>query len=162
MVDIPEGVTVTIDGLNVTAKGPAGTVQKTFSKIVTIKVDGSSVTVVGENYAYIGTVKSIISSMCKGVKDGFEKKLKILHAHFPISVEIKGKEISVKNFLGEKVPRKTKIIGDSTKVTVKGQQITVSGPDKESVGQTAANLIEVTKIKKKDPRVFQDGIYLEV
>jgi large subunit ribosomal protein L6 len=64
----------------------------------------------------------------------------------------------VKNFLGERKARMTSLVGD-TKVEVKGQDVAVSGPSKEDVGQTAANLKRVMKIKDKDGRIFQDGIY---
>jgi large subunit ribosomal protein L6 len=65
----------------------------------------------------------------------------------------------VDNFLGEKTPRTTRIVGDC-KVAVKGTELTVQGIDKEEVGQTVANIEKLTKVKKRDPRVFQDGIYL--
>ena len=51
-------------------------------------------------------------------------------------------------------------IGDNTKVEVKAADITVSGPDIEAVGQTAANMEQATKIRKHDRKVFQDGIYI--
>jgi large subunit ribosomal protein L6 len=109
--------------------------------------------------ALMGTTKAIIESAIKGVTEGYSKKLKVLYAHFPATLEVKGKDLLIKNFLGEKNPRKAKIVGDSTKVDAKGQQLTISGPDKESVGQTLANLRAAIKIRKFDPRVFQDGIY---
>ena len=65
----------------------------------------------------------------------------------------------IKNFLGEKQPRKTRIVGN-TKLEVKGQEVTVSGCDKDAIGATIANLRTATKIKDKDPRVFQDGLYV--
>ncbi|MFA4936009.1 MAG: 50S ribosomal protein L6, partial [Candidatus Methanoperedens sp.] len=48
----------------------------------------------------------------------------------------------------------------NTKVTIKGDQVILNGINKEDVGQTAANIRQATKIKRFDPRVFQDGIYL--
>jgi len=92
------------------------------------------------------------------VTKGYKRNFKILHAHFPASIEVKGTEILIKNFLGEKFPRKTRLIGP-TKMEVKGQNVTLSGPDKESIGQTITNLRNALKIKKKDARTFQDGIY---
>ncbi len=160
MVAIPEGVTVEIDGRNVTAKGPRGTVTKTFSAVIKIEKKDNELVVNGgeKERAYIGTVNSILSSMVQGVSEGFSKSLKILYAHFPVTLEVKGDRVLVKNFIGEKYPRKSRIIGD-TKVEVKGQSVTISGPDKEAVGQTAANLRAAMKIRKKDSRIFQDGIY---
>ncbi len=160
MVDIPEEVTVTVDGPAINIKGSNGELSRTFRKTVELNVEGNSIDVVGKDLAYVNTVKAHIANMVKGVTEGFEKKMKMLYAHFPITLELKGKDISIKNFLGEKNPRKTRIAGDNTTLDVNGQEITICGPDKEAVGQTAANLISVTRIHKKDPRIFQDGIYI--
>jgi len=86
-------------------------------------------------------------------------KLKIIYAHFPVSVEIKGKEIMIKNFIGEKQPRRARIMG-STKVESKGTEMNLSGNSKEDIGQTFANIKSATKIRNRDSRVFQDGFYL--
>jgi large subunit ribosomal protein L6 len=85
----------------------------------------------------------------------------VVYAHFPIKVEVdKGKKIvKISNFLGEKLPRYASIVGD-TEVRVEGDRIYIEGISKEDVGQTAANIRLATKIKKKDPRVFMDGIYV--
>jgi large subunit ribosomal protein L6 len=69
-------------------------------------------------------------------------------------------EIHVVNFLGERAPRVTKYDAENIKVDVKGDDVYLIGPDKEKLGQTAANLKRITRIRKKDPRVFQDGVYL--
>jgi large subunit ribosomal protein L6 len=98
--------------------------------------------------------------MANGVISGYSHKLKILFSHFPISVEVKGKEMLIKNFLGEKQPRKAKIIGAQTKVEAKGQEVSISGISKEEVGQTVANIKSATRIRNRDSRVFQDGFYL--
>lgn len=158
MVEIPEGVTVQVEGQRLTAKGPQGEIQKDFPKEATIKVEGKNVEVSTKDSALEGTLQSLVASMIEGVATGYRRNLKILYAHFPVSIEVKGKDILIKNFLGEKQPRKTMVVGN-TKVEVKGQNVTVSGPDKAAVGQTVANLRTAMKIKAKDARVFQDGIY---
>ena len=157
MIEVPDGITITLEKNIITVKGPNGSVQRAISPTAVVKLDGNKLTVTAKkNLA--GTVEAIIRNMIHGVSKGFEKKMKVLYAHFPISIEVKGKDVFIKNFLGEKQPRHTRIVGD-TKVEVKGQNITISGPDKEAVGQTAANLKNTLRIKDKDPRVFQDGIY---
>ena len=157
MIELPEGISLQIDDNKVTAKGPKGEVQKQFSKKASIKIEGKKVEVTAAK-ALKGTVESTISSMVEGVNNGYTRKLKVLYAHFPVSIEVKGTEIMIKNFIGERQARKTTLVGN-TKVEVKGQNVTVSGPDKEAVGQTVANLKSAMKIKEKDPRIFQDGIY---
>jgi len=160
MVAIPQGVSVEINGLEVTVKGPKGTVTKKFSPVISLEKNNSEIIVKGSSKekAYIGTVNSILSSMIKGVTEGYSKSMKVLYAHFPVTLEVKGSIVYIKNFLGEKNPRKAKIVGP-TKVDAKGQNVVVSGPDKEGVGQTIANLRAALKIREKDCRVFQDGIY---
>ena len=85
--------------------------------------------------------------------------MKIVYAHFPMTVKVKGNIVTIDNFLGERSPRVAKIIGDA-KVSVKGEDVTITGINKEEVGQTMANIEQATKIKGRDPRIFQDGIYL--
>lgn len=157
-MDIPEGVTIQADGPNVTVKGPKGEVQKTFPKRTEVKVDGKKAEISSPKLAMKGTAEALMGNMIRGVTEGYSRKLKLLYAHFPITVEVKGSEIAIKNFLGEKQPRRASVAG-STKVAAKGQNIEVSGPDKQAVGQTIANLKRAMKIKKKDGRIFQDGIY---
>jgi large subunit ribosomal protein L6 len=67
--------------------------------------------------------------------------------------------LTIENFIGERNPRKAKIMGDS-KIIIKGDDIIVQGINLEDVSQTAANIQNATKIRNKDPRVFLDGIYV--
>ncbi|MBU0533020.1 50S ribosomal protein L6 [Candidatus Micrarchaeota archaeon] len=158
MIKIPEGINVSVDNHVVTVKGPIGELKKSFSKRVALTVEANEVKISTKSPALAGTIESIVTSMVKGVTDGYTKKLKVLYAHFPVSIEIKGTQILIKNFLGEKQPRKAALVGN-TKIEVKGQNVTVSGLDKEAVGQTVANMRIALKIKERDARIFQDGIY---
>ena len=165
-IDVPEGVTVTQDHNTLVAKGTNGLVQKDFTKMpATIEVDGQKITIKSygnrkRDYALVNTLQSVINNMIKGSTTGFTYKLKIVFAHFPISVKIKGQEIHIENFFGERSARVAKIIGKETKVVVQGDDILVTGPNIESVSQTAANVESSTKIKNKDSRVFLDGVYI--
>jgi large subunit ribosomal protein L6 len=164
-VEIPDGVTVNVDGKRVEVIGEKGRLVRDFSESpICIEVEDSHVVVSTDQthrkaVAMVGTVSSHINNMIKGVTKGFTYKLKIVYAHFPISVKIEGDKILIENFLGERSPRVAKIVGD-VKVTVKGDGVIVQGINKEEVGQTAANIEQATKIKKKDPRKFLDGIYV--
>ena len=97
--------------------------------------------------------------MVKGVNEGFLYEMKILFAHFPMKVAVKGNVVTIDNFLGEKATRNSAIVGDA-KVKVKGDSVTIEGNNKEDVGQTAGNLEKATVVKGRDTRVFQDGIYI--
>ena len=65
----------------------------------------------------------------------------------------------MKTSWGTLPPHRQGVVG-SAQVKIQGDEVTVSGVNKEDVGQTMANIEQATKIKGKDPRVFQDGIYL--
>ena len=164
-VKIPEGVEGKLEGRNITIKGEKGELSRDFSHApIKITVEDKIVTVQAswprkKEAALVGTVSSHIQNMIKGVTKGFTYKLKIVFSHFPITVKVKGKTVTIENFTGERNPRKAKIIGD-TKVTITGDDIIVQGINIEDVSQTAANIQNATKIRIKDPRVFLDGIYV--
>ncbi len=164
-IDIPEGVNITIDNVKVSISGPLGQVQRDiWYPGITIKKEDSKI-VVGtgtarrEQLAMLGTFESHLKNMIIGVTKGYEYTMKVVYSHFPIQLKTEGNKVLINNFLGEKKSRKANIKG-SSKVTIKGDQVIVNGIDKEDVGQTAANIHLATKIKRFDPRVFQDGVYL--
>ena len=92
---------------------------------------------------------------------GFTFKMKIAYSHFPITVDTDGNKILIKNFIGERNPRITHKAG-SHPIDVKAtkEDVVISGIDKEEVGQTAANIQKTCRIRHKDKRIFQDGIYV--
>jgi len=164
-VEIPDGVEGTLDGRVVTIRGEKGALTRDFSHApVTIRLEGKAVTVQAswprkKEAALVGTVRSHIKNMIKGVTIGFTFKMKIVFSHFPITVKIQGKNFTIANFTGERSPRIAKIMGN-TKVTVNGDDVIIQGINLEDVSQTAANIQNSTKIRSKDPRVFLDGIYV--
>jgi len=163
-ITIPENVEVTI-GDEVIVKGPQGETSRKFTyPNILMKKENDKVILETrfpkkKDKSMIGTTRSHINNMIIGVTDGFTYQMKIVFAHFPMTVKVAGNNVTIDNFLGERNPRKASIVG-SAKVQVKGDEVTVTGISKEDVGQTMANLEQATKIKGRDPRVFQDGIYL--
>ncbi len=109
--------------------------------------------------ALAGTVRAHIANMIRGVTEGFEYRMRIVYSHFPMKVRVEDGDLVVDNFLGEKYPRRAKLVG-LTEAEVQGDTVVLRGPDVEAVGQTAANIEKATSIKGYDPRIFQDGIYL--
>ena len=164
-VEIPEGVEGSLDGRTVTIKGEKGALTRDFSHApINIRLEGKTVTVQAswprkKEAALVGTIRSHIRNMIKGVTKGFTFKMKIVFSHFPITVKIQGKTVTITNFTGERSPRKAKIMGETT-VKVKGDDVIIQGINLEDVSQTAANIQNSTKIRNKDPRVFLDGIYV--
>jgi large subunit ribosomal protein L6 len=164
-IPIPSNVNMIVENDKITVKGPNGTLSRVFTHPkITIKKLNNEVEVYckyprRKEKALVGTFAAHINNMIKGVTDGFQYKLKIVYAHFPIKVSLTGKTIRIENFLGERTPRYAQLVGD-TKVMIKPPEILLVGNNKEDVGQSAANIEKATRIKNKDPRVFQDGIYI--
>jgi large subunit ribosomal protein L6 len=104
-------------------------------------------------------MSSLVRNMVTGVTQGYTYKLKVVFAHFPVTVKLKGNTVNVENFMGERSARITNIIGDC-KVSVDGDDIIIKGVSLADVGQTSANLEQATKIKRKDQRIFLDGVYV--
>ena len=164
-IDIPADVSAETEHLDLTIEGPNGAVtRRLWYPDVSVDVEGDTVVIESENTdaktnATVGTFESHVENMIHGVTEGWEYRMEVFYAHFPMQVNVEGDTIVIENFLGEKAPRRTPIHGD-TEVQVDGEEIVLSGPDKEAVGQTAADIEQLTKVKGKDTRVFQDGVYI--
>ncbi len=164
-VDLPQEVSAVYEDSILTVKGPKGEISKKMRyPFVYIKVDGSKI-IIGTNHfsqkekKIISTYEAHANNLVKGVTEGFEYKLAIVYAKFPMTVGLSGSKFEVKNLLGEKVPRTFEIPSD-VKVEIKGKEIVVSGIDKEKTGQVAARIEQLTKITHLDRRVVQDGIFI--
>jgi len=166
-VSIPDQVSVQVEGRTVKVKGPLGSLQEDLSHLpVSIDVDDNKVRLETSwprkrEIGMLGTAAAHVRNMLKGVTQGYRYELRTVYAHFPVTVKVdeKAKVLKIENFTGEKTPRYAKIV-EGVKVDVKGEDISVEGIDLKSVSQTAANIQDSTKIKKKDLRVFLDGIYV--
>jgi len=164
-IEIPESVEVEISGAHVKVKGPEGIVERDFKTgNLEFKKEGNKILVghkksTKKEKKMINTISAHIRNMIKGVQKKFEYELKICFSHFPITVEVKGNEALIKNFLGEKISRKAKI-PEGAEVEVGKDIIKVKSVDKEVAGATAANFESATKIRKRDKRIFQDGIFM--
>jgi Ribosomal protein L6P/L9E len=97
--------------------------------------------------------------MITGVTKGYRYYLKIIYTHFPTSVKVVGNEVQITNLIGEKNIRRAPIL-QGVKVTVKGEDIVVEGPNLDAVAQTAANIEAASKITGFDRRIFSDGIFI--
>ncbi len=165
-LEIPEGISVSLEERTISVKGKLGTIKKDFTKLpafLTIENNILKIEPYGtrrKDFAISKTAQSIINNMIKGVQNGYKYRMKIVFAHFPITVKIKDGKVHVENFFGERKARISKIVGDSTKVAIEGDDIVITGPHLEYVSQTAANIELSTRVKNKDQRVFLDGVYV--
>jgi large subunit ribosomal protein L6 len=164
-LEIPEDVSAEVDHLDLTVSGPNGEVtRRLWYPDVSVSVEDGHVVIASDTddaktTATMGTFESHVDNMFYGVTEGWSYQMEVFYAHFPMQVNVEGDEVVINNFLGEKAPRRTQIRGD-TEVQVDGEEVTLSGPDKEAVGQTAADIEQLTRVTDKDTRVFQDGVYI--
>ncbi|MGD0257137.1 MAG: 50S ribosomal protein L6 [Thermoplasmata archaeon] len=166
-VDVPQGVTLTVEGRRLKAKGPLGTAERPFpADVVSLEVkDGvAKLTLLlppgrRTSQALLGTWAAHVRNLVAGLTLGVEAKLKVVAAHFPMKVSVRGTDLVIENFLGEKYPRTAHLV-PGTAATVEGEFVILTGTDIELVGQSGANIERATRIRDYDPRVFQDGIYL--
>jgi large subunit ribosomal protein L6 len=164
-LDIPEEVSAEMDHLELTVDGPNGSVtRRLWYPDVSVSVEGDDVVVASEaddakTMSTLGTFESHIENMFHGVTTGWEYEMEVFYSHFPMQVDVEGDEVVIENFLGERAARRTPIHGN-TDVQVDEEQVTLSGPDIEAVGQTAADIEQLTRVTDKDVRVFQDGVYI--
>ncbi|MDD1724713.1 MAG: 50S ribosomal protein L6 [Methanospirillum sp.] len=164
-VTIPAGVSVSLDNAVLKVKGPKGELQRDmWYPGIEITVGGESVIFRTDSQkkaitSMVGTLNAHCANMCAGVTKGYLYSMKVVYSHFPIQIKVQGERLEIVNFLGEKHPRYARILPGTT-VKVGSDEITITGIDKEIVGSTAANIERATHIRNRDPRVFQDGIYI--
>lgn len=165
-VEVPSEIQVALIDSTITMRASGKEIIKKFpaNPNVEMKLQGNKI-VIKSDKATKRELKMINSNvahlynMISGVKEDFVYKLEICNVHFPMVVKVEENDVRIKNFLGEKIDRHAKIL-PNVKVKVNGNIIEVSSPDIEAAGQTAARLEVATKIRNRDRRVFQDGIFI--
>ena len=149
-IEVPAGVDIKIDGSYVKVKGPKGELEWTFSPDMTIKQDGSTIVIERPtdqpmHRALHGTTRALINNMVVGVSKGFERILEIEGVGY--RAELDGKNLIVNVGFSHPVIVEPPE-GISFDVDMKVRQIKVSGFDKQSVGQVAAN---IRKLRPPEP-----------
>jgi len=114
--------------------------------------------------ASIRTCTSHVMNMITGTTKGFEYKMRLVYAHFPININIekKGEIVEIRNFLGEKRVRIVNMLAGVTCERSKDvkDELILTGNDVELVSRSAALIHQVCLVRHKDIRKFLDGIYL--
>ncbi len=141
VINLPAGVEVTVDGINVTVKGPKGTLTKTFNELVTVEVAGNQVLVHRINESkpakqMHGTTRSIINGMVIGVTEGFKKVLLITGTGYRAQME--GQDLVLN--LGYSHPVVFAPVEGVKVEVISPTEIHVSGCSKEKVGKLAAEI----------------------
>ena len=140
-IAVPAGVDVKIDGSTVTVKGPKGTLTRTVSSNITVTLDNGVITVtrpndLKENRALHGLTRTLIANMVVGVNEGFKKELEINGIGYRAAKQ--GKDLVLNIGYSHDV-----IMPEPETITVEvpaPNKIIISGPDKQKVGQFAAEV----------------------
>lgn len=114
--------------------------------------------------ASIRTTISHVTNMITGVTKGFEYKMRLVYAHFPININIveNGAKVEIRNFLGEKRVRVIKMLPGVTiaRSDAVKDELILSGNDVELVSRSTSLIHQICLVRNKDIRKFLDGIYL--
>jgi len=149
-ITLPKGVEVKKDGNAVSIKGPKGTLKTVLIPGIDVKVENNVVQFTrkdeeNKTKAFHGLVRALVANNVKGVSEGFKKELDIVGVGY--RAEVKGKEVVFQ--LGYSHPVRFAIPqGIDIAVDGKTGHITVSGIDRQKVGQTAA---EIRALREPDP-----------
>ena len=147
ILTIPAGVTVSVDGSNITVKGPKGELSTKIDSNVTVEVEGTEVKITrkNDNFKTVhGTANANIKNMIVGVSSGFEKKLEAVGVGYRFA--LKGNELVVN--AGYSHPVSKKIPAGITLENPSNTELTVKGISKQAVGQFAA---EIRSIREPEP-----------
>ena len=146
-IAIPEGVTITEENGIVTVKGPKGSLTTNLVKGITIKVEDNTLEVLRANDNYKpmhGTINANINNMITGVTHGYEKKLEIIGVGYRFT--LKGNVIVIS--AGYSHPVEMQIPEGITVEVPSNTELTITGIDKEKVGEFAAH---VRKVRQPEP-----------
>lgn len=148
-IDVPAGIDVKLDGTKITVKGPKGTLETTLRPEITVKIDGAVITMERpddkkENRSYHGLTRSLVANMVEGVSNGYTKELEINGVGYRAAKQ--GKDLVMNLGYSHQVVMSEK---DGISIEVPApNKIIISGPDKQSVGQFAA---EVRGMRPPEP-----------
>lgn len=164
-LEVPEGLTVSYDKGTLRVEGGKGSVErKLYQPRITVRVEDGTVVLEAKDATqrekrHLYTLRAHAKNMLKGASEGHTYKLKICSGHFPMNVAIANNVLTVKNFLGEAVPRTLKLKAGCD-VKIDGDTVVVTSSDIETAGAQASDIEQLTRITNRDRRIFQDGLYI--
>ena len=149
-IPVPGGVEITVSGRHVAVTGPRGTLERDIPGEITLRQDGAEMLVERpdderESRAMHGLVRSLVSNMVIGVTDGFTKELEIVGVGYRATASGPN---AVDLALGFSHPIRVEAPDGISFEVPAANRISVRGPDKELVGQVAAN---IRKLRKPEP-----------
>ncbi len=163
-ITLPQGVQAEyVDGI-LTVKAKNELKRNLFRPKIAVSVDAENITLHVDSSTQrekkqLYTMKAHILNMIRGSQEAHTYKVKVCSGHFPMNVSISNGVLTVKNFLGEAVPRKL-VLKKDVSVVLNGDIIEISSPYIERAGTQASDIEQLTKITNRDRRIFQDGLYI--
>jgi len=164
-IEIPEGISCTFNENVLTCKKESNVLERKI-EIPQVKIILKGKEIIFEcekaNKNIRKTIMSFLAhvkNMFYGLDEKFTYVLEAANVHFPMSFKVEKNNLIINNFLGEKVPRKAAIM-PNVEVEIKGQKIIVTSSNIEAAGQTAGNFEKATRVKGRDRRIYQDGLYI--
>ncbi|CAB4725198.1 unannotated protein [freshwater metagenome] len=148
-IAVPSGVEITLDESRVIVKGSKGSLEQSIPESITITQEGDTVLVARiddarESRSLHGLMRSLVANMVQGVTDGFTKELEIIGVGYRAAVKGSGLELQ----LGFSHPVLFDAPTGITFATPQPTRITITGFDKQLVGQVAA---DIRKLRKPEP-----------
>jgi len=147
-IAIPSGVTITIDDAEITVTGSKGTLKQFTMPGITVKQEEGNLIVTrvddeAEHRAKHGLMRALLANMVKGVTEGFSKKLEVNGVGFRVALA--GNQLKMNLGFSHEV---VYTLPQGVNAEVQQNTITISGIDKQQVGQVAA---EIRALKKPEP-----------
>src|SRR3989344_4144954 len=165
-IKIPEGLTASIEDHILIIKKGDNELKRELSPLIQIKVEGDKIILENKKVTkrekrILGTFVAHIKNIIKGLNEKFKYRLQAVSVHFPmtLSIDKEKNELLVINFLGEKTDRRIKLV-NGVDVKINKDIIEIESSDKELAGQCSANIEKGTKVRNRDRRIYQDGIYI--
>ena len=165
-IEIPKEINASIEDHELIMEKGNDELKRKLNLLMDIKIEGNKLNLTAKKASkrekkMFGTMKAHINNMVKGLIEKFKYKLQAVSVHFPmtVSVDKEKNELIIKNFLGEKTDRIVKLV-PGVDVKVDKDIIEIESIDIEKAGQCAANIEKGAKVKNKDRRIYQDGIYI--
>jgi large subunit ribosomal protein L6 len=165
-IEIPEGIIASVEEGVLIMKKEDKEIRRKLMSLIDMEMKGNKLIVKTDRVRKIerklfGTFKAHVRNMIKGLTEGFMFKLKIANVHFPMNVSFDktSNSVIVKNFLGEKTDRII-TIPQGVEIKVDKEDIEIKGYDIEVAGDAATRIEKGTRVRNKDRRIYQDGIFI--
>lgn len=162
---LPEEMEAEYTGSVLKVEGNDGEVEKKLDhSLVDVEVKDGEVTFSTDSdrkdvESIVTTFQSHLENMIEGLQNEHVYRMKGVYAHFPMDIKEQGDEIHIENFMGEREPRKIQVM-EGVSVSIDGEDLELRGANKDNVSQTAARIEQACKKGNRDPRTFQDGVYI--